>query len=172
MENAALIAKAAVAVILIVAGGAKLADIPGFTTTVRIFVPVRTSKAVSTVFARALSLLELGLATGSLAFPRIIAFDIAIFILCCMFVVVSVYGYIFHHGRSCRCFGALTARTFDGEGIGRSALMAGLAGFVVADIQPAAATADLTGTILLIVSIVVVGFASYTAARCLKVVRD
>jgi hypothetical protein len=45
MDVSVLAAKSAVALVLLVAGGAKMADVAGFAATVRLFMPRRTLRA-------------------------------------------------------------------------------------------------------------------------------
>ena len=69
---------------------------------------------------------ELALGGASLAFPAVWPLSVAVLAAAASFAVVSGLGFAFHRGRSCRCFGALSRRTFDRAGLARAAGIAGL----------------------------------------------
>jgi hypothetical protein len=124
VEVAVLGCKASIAVMLIAAGGAKLADLPGFADTARLFVP-RGLRA-SQLPAR----LALGVACGeviagalSLALPATSWLNLAVLVICCGFLAVWTIGYARHRGRACSCFGALSRRGFTAAGIVRAACL-------------------------------------------------
>jgi hypothetical protein len=184
---AVLGAKALLAVMLLVAGGAKLADLDSFAVSVRLFLPRRpwagapaaggllTSPALARRIAWAVALTELGLGAASLAVPAIWALNVAVLCAACCFAAVSGVGFAFHRGRSCRCFGALSARRFDLAGLGRSAAVAALAGLATAPAGPGApAAVDLSpaGHGLLVAGSALVAFVAFTAARSLAASRD
>lgn len=128
MAVAALACKAAIAVLLVAAGAAKVADLPGFAGTVRLFLPPRTSRPVVRAVALLAAATEITIGAASLSSPLARWLNAAVLVLCCGFVAVSAIGYARHPGRTCRCFGTLTGRAFTLAAIGRSALIAIAAG--------------------------------------------
>jgi hypothetical protein len=181
---AVLGAKALLAVMLLVAGGAKLADLDSFAVSVRLFLPRRhrtgsptaggllTSPASARRIAWAVALAELGLGGASLAVPAIRALNLAVLATACCFAAVSGIGFAFHRGRSCRCFGALSGRRFDLAGLARAAAVAALAGLATAPAAPAAVILTPAGHGLLLAGSALVGFVAFTAARSLAASRD
>lgn len=124
-QVAVLGCKAVIAVLLLAAGGAKFADLAGFASTVRLFVPVPALRS-----GRGPLLLAAGIAAGelaagavSLAVPQPRWPSLVVLVICAAFLTVSVIGFARHRGRSCRCFGALSARGFDRAAIVRAALL-------------------------------------------------
>jgi len=124
MGVVALACKAAVAVLLVAAGGAKLADLSGFAATVRQFWPAPMWRGSALRIAVAVAAAELALGAASLSSPRARWLNLAVLALSTGFVVVAAAGYRWHRGRSCRCFGALSGRGFSLAGIGRAGLIA------------------------------------------------
>ncbi|MGI8447985.1 MAG: MauE/DoxX family redox-associated membrane protein [Streptosporangiaceae bacterium] len=122
-----LAAKSALAVILIIAGGAKLSDLPAFAASLRLFFPWRPFFPAMRWAAAAIAASELGLGAASLSLPAVRWLDLAVFALSCSFLVVSGIGYAMFRGRSCQCFGALSQRRFDVLGILRAAALAAIA---------------------------------------------
>jgi hypothetical protein len=172
MDILAAAAKSAIAVVLVVAGGAKLADLASFAATIRLFLPRRTPALFARSLAYGTALGELGLGVGSLCFPALTWLSLLVLAVCCAFVAVSVSGYVLYRGRSCRCFGALSPGAFDAVGILRTALMAGLAAAAMSGIPPVALRVAPPARILLIVSTAMLAFAAFTAARALAVTRE
>jgi hypothetical protein len=160
-----LCAKTAVACLLIVAGGAKLADPASFASTVRLFIPLRVGWPLLSAIAVGVSLGELAVGLASLTLPAITALDVLVFAIACAFVAVSALGYAFHRGRSCRCFGALSQRTFDAAGVLRSAVIAGIAAVALAHVDAAAFRLDATARVLLFAAAGLLAVAAFTAAR-------
>jgi hypothetical protein len=110
-----LAAKAAVAVLLLASGGAKLADLAGFAATIRLFAPGRTparALAVAHHAAVAIAAAELAAGAVSLCWPAIAWANLVVLALSCSFVIVAGFGYARHRGQPCHCFGALTKRGF------------------------------------------------------------
>ncbi len=174
MSAAILGAKAALAVMLVVAGAAKLADMNGFAATVRLFLPpgvaaqrwrLQAAVAVAAVVAAG----ELLLGGASLTTPAVAWLNLAVLAVASSFVVVSGVGYAFHRGRSCRCFGALSQRTFDLLGIGRAVVIAGLAALAVPAVPGSVIKLTLADQGLLLAAAVVLGCLAFTAARCLAI---
>jgi hypothetical protein len=185
MSVAVLGAKALLAVMLLVAAGAKLADLDSFAASVRLFLPRRrrtgsaaaapgllTSLAGARRIAWAVALAELVLGGASLAVPAIWALNLAVLATACCFAAVSGIGFAFHRGRSCRCFGALSRRRFDLAGLARAGAVAALAGLATAPAAPAAVALTPAGHGLLLAGSALVAFVAFTAARSLAASRD
>jgi hypothetical protein len=160
-----LCAKTALACLLIVAGGAKLSDQASFASTVRLFIPVRVAWPLLSAIAVGVSLGELAAGLASLTLPAIAALNVLVFAIACAFVAVSGTGYVFHRGRSCRCFGALSQRKFDAAGVLRSAVIAGIAAVALAHVGAAALQLDATDRVLLLAAAGLLALAAFTAAR-------
>jgi hypothetical protein len=162
-------AKAGLAVLLLVAGAAKLAGLDGFAATVRLFVPAglrRRPRWLPRLIALTVALGELGLGGASLAAPAAGWLNLAVLAAGGGFVVVSVIGYARHRGRSCRCFGALSRRRFDRAGIGRALIIAAVAAVPLAGL-PASAVRGL-----LLAAAFVLAAGAFTAARVLAASPD
>ena len=175
-EFAPLGAKAMLAVMLLVAGGAKLADLAGFAASVRLFTPRRVAASASAEpllrwLALAVALGELALGTVSLTSPALGWLNPAILAVGCAFVAVSGAGYAFHRGRSCRCFGALSQRRFDRAGLARAVLVAALAGVAMAAVPPSSIRLSLADRGLLLAASCLLTFVTFTAARALAAIR-
>jgi hypothetical protein len=182
---AVLGAKALLAVMLLVAGGAKLADLDSFAASVRLFRPRRrrpgapaaapgllTSQASARRIAGAVALAELGLGGASLAVPDIRPLNLAVLGTACCFAAVSGIGFAFHRGRSCRCFGALSQRRFDRAGLARAGAVAALAALATVPVTPAAVALTPAGHGLLLAGSALIAFVAFTAARSLAASRD
>jgi hypothetical protein len=179
---AVLGAKAALAVMLLVAGGAKLADLASFAAAVRLFTPrlftprrlAGSASAPPVLRAAALSIAlgELALGGASLTSPALGWLNPAVLVVGCGFVAVSGYGYAFHRGRSCRCFGALSQRRFDPAGIGRAAAVAVLAAVACGGVSPSAVRLGLADRGLLVAAACLLACIAFTAARALAASRD
>ncbi len=101
--------RAAIAVLLLAAGGAKLADLPGFASAVRLFLPGAVPTALPRAWlARRRHRTRPGAGSLSLPQPRWLEPGRAgdLLLLPGRHLVV---GYARHRGRSCRCFGGLSA---------------------------------------------------------------
>jgi hypothetical protein len=175
---AALGAKAALAVMLLIAGGAKLADLAGFAASVRLFAPRRLARsAPSAAAARrvalAVALGELALGGASLSSPELGWLNPVVLAVGCAFVAVSGTGYAFHRGRSCRCFGALSQRRFDLAGVGRAVAVAALAAVATTAVPPPSSVRlGLADRGLLLAATCLLAFVAFTAARALAASRD
>ena len=116
-----LACKTAIAVLLVAAGGAKLADRRGFAASVRLFLPGPAAPRLHRAVALGIAGGEIAVGAASLSSPRARWLNLVVLAICCGFVAVSAAGYRWHRGRSCRCFGALSRRRFNLAGLGRSA---------------------------------------------------
>jgi hypothetical protein len=167
----ALAAKSLVAVMLLVAGGAKLADVASFAMAVRLFVSFRVPRPVLRWIAIGVALAELALGAGSLSWPAAGWLNPVVFAMACGFVAVSIAGYVFHRGLSCRCFGALSRRKFDAMGVLRSMAIAAVAAASMSGVAPGLVDVDVAGRVLLLAAGVLVALAAFTAAGSLAVGR-
>jgi hypothetical protein len=172
MDVLVLGAKSALAALLLVAGGAKLADLASFAAAVRLFAPRRASWPVLRAAALGIALAELALGAGSLSSPAAGWLNPVVFAVGCAFVAVSGAGYAFHRGRSCRCFGALSQRKFDAAGIARSTIIAAVAAVALAHVPPASVQLAGAARLLLLAAAALVALAACTAARALAMSRE
>jgi hypothetical protein len=177
MAVAILGAKTVLAVMLLVAGGAKLADLAGFAASVRLFAPRRLARSASRRpllrrVALAVALAEVALGGASLTSPALGWLNPVVLAVGCVFVAVSGAGYAFHRGRSCRCFGALSQRRFDLAGIGRAVAVAAVAGLATVAVPASSVRLSLTDRGLLLAAAGLLVFVAFTAARSLAASRD
>ena len=176
----ALAGKAVVAVLLVAAGGAKLADLPGFAATARLFLPgtaslrpevtaaprlrdtaaLRLDRGVAASIAAG----EIAVGAASLSSPRASWLNLVVLAFCGGFVAVSAAGYRWHRGRACRCFGALSRRRFNLAGLGRSLLIALGAGVATVPVRAAAIQLSPADRIGLLAGALLVAGAAYSAA--------
>lgn len=171
MDILILGAKAAIAVTLLIAGGAKLADISGFTATMRLFLPWQLSRPVLRCSAVGIAVTELLLGAFSLSSPSARWLNPMIFALTLLFVVAALLGYALHRGRSCRCFGALSQRKFDALGILRNVTIAVLAAAAMIRVPSPTTSIDLPERTALAIEAMMLGLANFTAARSIAATR-
>jgi len=147
MITVGLCCKAAVAVLLLAAGGAKLADLTGFGATVGLFMPAALRRRGPSTGggpapgllrggAAAIAAGEIALGAASLSSPLLGWLNVAVLATAGCFLAVGVIGYLRYPGRPCRCFGALSRRSFGPAGIGRAALIAAAAAVAVLPVRP------------------------------------
>jgi len=171
VTTAVLIVKVALAVMLLMAGTAKLAVIHEFARTVSLFAPgaIQTRRRLVGAIATAFAVCEVAIGALSLAFPRSTPVEEAVLGVTLTFVVASVLGFAFHRGASCRCFGHLSRKSFDATGIGKSVLIALSAAFVVSSTPGREATAlTIVGHLLLLGTGALVAVATMTAVKELE----
>jgi hypothetical protein len=168
MELLTLGAKSALAMMLLVAGGAKLADLASFTATMRMFAPHPVPRPVVGGGALAVALAEVTAGAVSLSAPGARWVNPAIFVLACVFVVVSAVGYAFFRGRSCRCFGALSQRKFDAWGMARAAAIVAVAAVAMIGVRPAAVQIQAAAQVALLAAAILLVVTAFTAARALS----
>jgi Methylamine utilisation protein MauE len=171
MNLVALAARAGLAVMLVVAGSAKLADLASFAAAVRLLLTFRVHRSAVRASALAIALTELAAGAASLVLPSAGWVNSVVLALACGFVVVSGFGYLFHRGRSCRCFGALSSRRFDLTAIARSLAITAAAAAAMIRVPPVLTGIGPSARILLLVSAAVVGLAAFSAARALGTAR-
>jgi hypothetical protein len=164
MTGVALACKVVVAVLFVAAGGAKLADLAGFTATVRLFVPAWTALWVPRAIAAMIAGLEVIVGAASLSSPLAGALNLAVLVVCCSFVAVSVIGYRRYPGRACRCFGTLSRRSFNHAGIARAALLAACAVLAVWPVSASMLQLGTLGRLGLLAGAAVITSCAFTAA--------
>jgi hypothetical protein len=165
-----LAAKAAVAVLLLAAGGAKLADPAGFATAIRLFVPHRAPSLVRArvpAAAAAIIGIELICGTVSLCWPSAGWANLAVLVLSCGFTVVAGLGYARFRGRPCRCFGALTRRSFSVRSLVQSLVVLAAAVLATRPADQSAVAVGLTAHLLLLAAAGLLALAACTAAKAL-----
>jgi Methylamine utilisation protein MauE len=167
MDVVILAAKSMIAVMLLIAGGAKLADLSGFAATMRLFMPRQPGKRVMRAFACTVAIGELVLGTASLCWPVARWLNTLVFAVACLFAVITSVGYAFYRGRTCRCFGALSQRKFDLLGVLRSIAIAAIALVAMFGVPPATLQLGVPERVLLALSAIFVALAALTAASAL-----
>ena len=172
MDVLVLGAKAALAVVLVVAAGAKLADLHGFASAVRLFAPRPAPWPVLRAVALGIAVAEFALGAASLSSPAAGWLNPVVLAVGCAFAAVSAVGYAFHRGRSCRCFGALSQRKFDAAGIARSILIVAMAAVAMAPVQPSSVQLTPITRVLLLAAAAMLAFVALTAARVLAMSRE
>lgn len=172
MNTAVLTAKVIVAVMLLVAGSAKLADVTGFAAAVRLLIPVRVRAVTGRAMAVTVAVAEVALGLASLSSPATSWLNLVVFGFACGFVAVSVLGYAFHRGHSCRCFGALSRRKFDALGIVRAVAIAAAAALATASLPRAMVEIGAADRALLLLTAAVISLAAFSAARALGLARS
>lgn len=167
-----LSARALLAVVLVAAGAAKLADLRAFAGTLqRLNLPGRRRRfAAASLVAGA----ELGLGTLSLAavWPRVI--DAVVLGVMIAFVVVTTVSVIRRTDVRCRCFGALSDSRFDAHALARALFLCALAAAIVAGAPtlPAEAWPHPVGPVAAVVAAtVLLAFGCGHASRTVDLVR-
>lgn len=174
MDFAVLAIKAALALMLVIAGSAKLVDLRGLAATIQVFSPRSTPNLVLRGIAVSAGLAELLLGTISFAFPELAWVNVVVFGAACVFLLLSTTGYIFHRDVPCSCFGRLSPRVFDALTLARSAGVACLAAVVaVADAVSAPGTrVTIDAHVLLLATAILLCGAAATAARALASIAE
>ena len=170
MTALVLAAKAALAVLLLAAGGGKLADPGGFADAIRLFVPTPAqARAPALVPGAAAAIIAAELAAGtiSLCWPSAAWAGLAVLALACGFTVVAGIGHARYRGRPCRCFGALTRRSFGVRSLLQSVVILAAAVLAIRPVGQAQVTLALTAHVLLLAAAALMALAAYTAARAL-----
>jgi hypothetical protein len=165
-----LAAKAGLAVVLLAAGGAKLADLAGFASAVRMFVPSRAPLVLADraiVGAAVIAAAELAAGAVSLCWPGLNWANLVVLGLAGGFTAVAAVGYSRHRGRPCRCFGALTRREFSVRSLIQAMLMTCAAVLATRPVQPGELNLGLTAHLLLLAAAGLLAAAAGTAARAL-----
>jgi methylamine utilization protein MauE len=166
LQIAVLGGKTSIAVLLLAAGGAKLADRPGFASNVRLFIPpaLRLPHRVPAVLAVAIAVAELGAGAASLSAPQARWLNLAVVAIYAAFVVVWAVGFTKYRGRSCRCFGALSERGFTGAGLVRAVLLLAVAVLATAPVPSASIRLSLADQLGLLAGGALIAAVAYSAA--------
>ena len=171
MTALVLAAKAAVAVLLLASGAAKLPDLAGFAATIRLFAPARAPAwvlAAAHHAAVAIAAAELVTGAVSLCWPGIAWVNPVVLALTCSFVIVAGFGYARHRGRPCHCFGALTKRGFGLLSLLRALAILAAAAAACAGVRPEPQLHfALAFHLLLLAGAVLMAAAAATAAKAL-----
>jgi Methylamine utilisation protein MauE len=164
--------KAGLAVLLLVAGAAKLADLTGFGSAIKLFLPPRLpprpAARVSTAGASAVAVTELGLGLGSLGWPASGWLNLAVLAIAAGFVAVAAAGLALHHGRSCGCLGTLSQRSFGPRGLAQAVAIATAAALATRQVQAAQLRIDLAAQVLLLAAAGLTALVAFTAARVIS----
>jgi uncharacterized membrane protein YphA (DoxX/SURF4 family) len=177
MQNAMyltiLLARAILAAVLVAAAGAKLADTPGFATTlVGLGIPARREALVRGL-AVAIPLIEVGfgLALVSGLWPE--ATSVAVLILMGFFSAVVIMALFRRPYVTCRCFGALSDSQFSARGLARDAVLTALAAAVVWSeaVRHPRFDGPVASIVLLICGYLVFAAAAAQAASTIAVLR-
>jgi hypothetical protein len=156
--------KSGIAVLLLAAGGAKLADLAGFAGSVRLFVPSAAAGRVPLALAGVIATGELVAGAASLVVPAARWPNLVVLGICVSFLAVWTFGYVRHRGRPCRCFGALSRRGFSSGGVLRAGGLV-LAALVALMRAPIASVQLGTGSRAgLLAGALLVGAAAFSAA--------
>jgi hypothetical protein len=172
LNTLALTAKIMVATVLLVAGGAKVADVTGFAAAVRPLIPVRVPAVTGRMMAVTVAVAEVALGLASLSSPAVGWLNSLVFGFACGFVAVSVLGFAFHRGHSCRCFGALSRRKFDALGIARAVAIAATAALATTALPRAMVDIGTADRVLLLLTAALTSLAAFSAARALGLARS
>jgi Methylamine utilisation protein MauE len=174
MSLAELGAKAALAVVLLVAGSAKLAGLEGFAEAIRLFLPGRLPRLALTALPIAAALIAAGeLLTGlvSLCWPALGWVNVGVLILAGGFTAVAGVGYARRRGQPCNCFGALTRRGFGPRTLVQAVVITAVAWLAARPAGPARVQIGLSAHLLLLAGAGVTAVAAYTAASALAAGR-
>jgi methylamine utilization protein MauE len=164
-----LAARAGLAVLLLAAGGAKLAGTADFAGAVALFLPRWLRQpGPDRAIAAAIAGLEIVAGAVSLAWPVLRWAGLLVLALAVGFTVVAAVGYARHRGRPCRCFGALTRRGFSLRSLVQAALITCAAVLALRAVPAADVDLSLTQRSLLLGAAAVLTLAAGTAARALS----
>src|SRR5258708_40360517 len=158
-------AKAVIAVLLVAAGAAKLADLPGFTAGVALFAPRPTAHGAVRAAALCVAAGEIVAGAASWSSPEAGWLNLVVLAIGCGFVAVAAAGYAWHRGQSCRCFGALPRRGFALAGVVRAVAIALSAAVATAPVGHSRTQVGLAGRLALLAGAAVIGTAAFSAAR-------
>jgi hypothetical protein len=164
-------AKSSIAVLLLAAGGAKLADLRGFAGSVARFVPAAGTAQAGVVVAGAIAGGEVVVGAASLSGPRAAWLNALVLMMCCGFLGVWVLGYVRFKGKPCRCFGALSQRRFTAAGIVRAVALAALAAVAMTPVPALSVQLSGLSRLGLLGGGLLVAAAAYSAAAALAAGR-
>jgi hypothetical protein len=175
----ALAGKLALAMTLIAAGSAKLAGVGQFASTVRLFFPrglarVLAGRAVpaSRAAAGLIAVAELAAGCASLAAPRAGWLNWVVLGIGALFIVISAAGYARYRNRSCNCFGGLSRRKFDRQGIARSLVIAAAGAAATLPVPATALRLSAADTSVLLAAAALASCATFAAAKAVAAVSS
>ena len=90
--------------------------------------------------------------------------NLVVLVVCVAFLITWSIGYVRHRGRSCRCFGALSARGFDRAGVVRAAVLVLAALAAVAPVPVLSVQLGLGGQLALLAGGALIAGSTYSAA--------
>lgn len=166
--------KVSLAVLLVVAGLSKAADLRAFEQSLVLVVPGVGGAWPARALAIGVAVTELLVGGLSLARPALGLADLAVLALCDGFVVVSVIGSWRHRGASCRCFGALSDQRFGPMSVVRSVALVAAASIVVVlgrDVMSALPEPAAGDWALVVLALLPTGAAFVLAGRVLRASR-
>ena len=166
-----LAAKAAIAVLLLASGGAKLADIAGFAATITLFVPARAVARMSPALpaaAFAVAAAEVVAGGVSLCWPALRWANLVVLMLACGLAAAAALGYARYRDRPCQCFGALSRRGFSARTLVQAVVVLAIAALACQRVHPAAQLRLGAGMhVLLLAAAGLLAAAACTAAKAL-----
>lgn len=166
-----LAAKAAIAVLLLASGAAKLADVAGFAATITLFVPAWAVARLSPALpAAAITVAAAEVVAGgvSLCWPDLGWVNLGVLTLACGLAAAAGLGYARHRGRPCRCFGALSRRGFSARTLVQTLVVLAVAALACQRVHPAAQLRLGAGMhVLLLAAAGLLAAAAGTAAKAL-----
>jgi len=166
-----LAAKAALAVLFLASGGAKLADIAGFAATIRLFVPARAVSRVPPALPSAgfaVAAAEVVAGGVSLCWPELRWVNLVVLMLACGLAAAAAVGYARHRDRPCHCLGALSRQGFSARTLVQALVVLAAAALACQRLHPAAQLRLGTGMhVLLLAAAGLLAAAACTAAHAL-----
>jgi hypothetical protein len=171
LELPVLVLRGLLALMLLAAGAAKLADLGGFAATLA-SLGLRQRWASSAALGVATA--ELGVAAVSLTGMWPATTDAAVLGLTLAFTLVAVFGAARRPEVRCRCFGALTSARFGIRTLLRNTLLTAAAALVVASHQQVGQY-QAAGPVFMSLTVLgagLVALACVQAARVLEVMRE
>ncbi len=164
MSPLAAALKETLALVLVAAGAAKLADLPGFAAALSRLGVARAAGR----FALFVCAVEVGLGLASFLYVWPEAINLAVLFCAGGFVAVNVYGILRLPDLRCRCFGTLSASRFGKASLARACAMVIAAAFVLwRDPYPTGLSASYLA--LLAPSAVLLGVLALQAARAAEI---
>jgi uncharacterized membrane protein YphA (DoxX/SURF4 family) len=169
-----ILIRTSLAAVLVAAGAAKLADLPGFATTLMgLGVPTRPSLLIR-VLTYAIPFLELGVGVVAVSglWPTVL--DGALLILMLSFSIVVIVALRRHLSVACRCFGALSASQFSGKGLARNVFLTILAlgVFWSGNAYPLQFEGPPSVILLLVVGFLLFAVAAAQSARTIAILQE
>lgn len=172
-EVLTVVARGGLAATLIAAGASKLADIRGFTQTLKALGLAVGRESWAQAMPLGVPVMESGVGALSVAGIWLLPIDVVVFALMTSFVVITAYAMYRAPGTVCRCFGALADSRFGTRGLVRNIGLALVAGLVVWSdgAHPITANGALGARILLVGGYILFGLAVVQASRTLAEVK-